>query len=205
MIRERIIDHLTASGRLKMDCAKQLPGAIEEAFNLLWDALAGGGKILLCGNGGSAADAQHIAGELVGRFSRKRPAAAALALTTDTSVLTAVGNDYGFDEIFARQVEALGRPGDSLMGISTSGRSRNVELAMETARRMGLSTVGLLGMGGGDLKRLSDAAVIVPSESTPRIQEAHITIGHIWCDLLDERLAAQASGEQTTPEGGEAA
>jgi D-sedoheptulose 7-phosphate isomerase len=205
MMRERIVDHLEASGRLKITCAEQLPGAIEEAFNLLWGALSGGGKILLCGNGGSAADAQHIAGEIVGRFTRHRPAAAALALTTDTSVITAVGNDYGFDEIFSRQVEALGRSGDCLVGISTSGRSRNIELAMEAARRTGLSTVGLLGMGGGDIKRLSDAAVVVPSESTPRIQEAHITIGHVWCDLIDERLAAQGSEEQPAPEREETA
>ncbi|MFQ5892774.1 MAG: SIS domain-containing protein, partial [Nitrospinota bacterium] len=182
-----------------------LPGAIEEAFKLLWKTLAGGGKILLCGNGGSAADAQHIAAELVGRFQRQRPGAAALALTTDTSVLTAVANDYGFEEVFARQVEALGSPGDCLVGISTSGQSLNIHRAMETARRMGLSTVGLLGMGGGSLKGLADAAVVVPSESTPHIQEAHITVGHIWCDLLDDRLVAHAAEDQAPSEGGEAA
>lgn len=201
MTRKRIVDHLAESSRLKLDCAEQLPGAIEQAFDLMWGALAGGGKILLCGNGGSAADAQHIAAELVGRFDRPRLAAAALALTTDTSILTAVGNDLGFEEIFARQVEALGSPGDCLIGISTSGESLNVQRAMERARSRGVSTVGLLGMGGGSLKSLSDAVVVVPSESVPRIQEAHITIGHIWCDLIDERLAAQAAEEKATQGG----
>ena len=170
MTRKRIVDHLAESSRLKLDCAEQLPGAIEQAFDLKWGA-------------------------------RPRPGAAALALTTDTSILTAVGNDLGFEEIFARQVEALGSPGDCLIGISTSGESLNVQRAMERARSRGVSTVGLLGMGGGSLKSLSDAVVVVPSQSVPRIQEAHITIGHIWCDLIDERLAAQAAAEKATQGG----
>jgi D-sedoheptulose 7-phosphate isomerase len=201
MIRKEIVNHFNESSRIKALCASELTDAVEAAFNLMWRALNGGGKILLCGNGGSAADAQHIAAELVGRFCRERPGASAIALTTNTSVLTAVGNDYGFEEVFSRQVEALGRAGDCLVGISTSGESQNVLRGMEKGRSLGLSTVGLLGCGGGTLKELSDAAVVVPSESTPRIQEVHITIGHIWCDLLEERLAAQAHKSRAVSRG----
>lgn len=193
MIRKEIVNQFAESSHLKTLCAEQLPEAIEQAFNLMWSALEGGGNILLCGNGGSAADAQHIAAEIVGRYRRERAGAPALALTTDTSIITAVGNDYGFEEIFSRQVEAIGRAGDCLVGITTSGQSMNIVRAMEKARSLGLSTVGLLGCGGGLIKQLSDVAVIVPSDSTPRIQEAHITIGHIWCDLIEARLAGQAT------------
>lgn len=201
MIREKIASQFAESSRLKTLCAKELAEAMERAFHLLWAAVESGGKILLCGNGGSAADAQHIAAEMVGRYRRERPGAPALALTTDTSILTAVGNDYGFEEVFARQVEAMGRPGDCLVGISTSGRSPNVGKAMERARQSGLSTVGLLGCGGGTLKDLCDVAVVVPSESTPRVQEVHITVGHIWCDLLEERLVEQAQGSRAASPG----
>jgi D-sedoheptulose 7-phosphate isomerase len=153
-------------------------------------ALRRGNKILLAGNGGSAADAQHIAAELVGRFWHERAALSALALTTDTSALTAIGNDYGFDRVFARQVEALGRKGDVFFGISTSGRSRNVLNALRECRAKGIVTVGLTGQSGGDMRSLCDLCVSVPSNETPRIQEGHITIGHIICSLVEHTLFA---------------
>lgn len=203
MIHEKIAEQFNESSRLKTLCAKELAEAMERAFHLLWGAVESGGKILLCGNGGSAADAQHIAAEIVGRYRRERAGAPALALTTDTSILTAVGNDYGFEEVFARQVEALGKAGDCLVGLSTSGQSPNVGKAMERAQQLGLSTVGLLGRGGGPIKELCDVAVIVPSESTPRIQEVHITVGHIWCDLLEERLVERAHESPAASRGSE--
>ncbi|MGC8731555.1 MAG: D-sedoheptulose 7-phosphate isomerase [Halothiobacillaceae bacterium] len=144
------------------------------------------GKLLLCGNGGSAADAQHIAAELVGRFAHTRRGLPAIALTTDSSALTSIGNDFGFDHVFARQVEALAREGDILIGISTSGNSRNVIEAVKVARKLGVTTIGLLGGSGGVLKELVDHVLIVPSHDTPRIQECHILIGHIWCAMIDE-------------------
>ena len=149
-------------------------------------ALRAGGKILVCGNGGSAADAQHIAAELVGRFGHARRGLPALALTTDSSALTSIGNDFGFDAVFARQVEALARLGDVLIGISTSGNSRNVIAAVNSARAMGVSTLGLLGGQGGALKDILDHMILAPSSDTPRIQECHILIAHIWCAMIDE-------------------
>ncbi len=143
------------------------------------------GKLLICGNGGSAADAQHIAAELVGRFLRDRAAYPALALTTNTSVLTSVGNDYGFETIFARQVTGLGRAGDVLLVISTSGESPNCIEAVAAARGRGLRIFGFLGMGGGRLRDLVDEALVVPSDSTPKIQEVHITMGHLLCRILE--------------------
>lgn len=154
----------------------------------LAQALAAGGKILLCGNGGSASDSQHIAAELSGRFVHDRVPLAGLALTTDTSALTAIGNDYGFDHVFERQVRALGRPGDVLIGISTSGSSANVRLAVQAARAIGMTTVGLLGRDGGALRSDCDLALVVPSATTARIQEAHIFIGHLWCGLIEQQL-----------------
>ncbi len=150
------------------------------------ETLRTGGKLLLCGNGGSAADAQHIAAELVGRFAHRRRGLPAIALTTDTSALTSIGNDFGFDHVFSRQVEALAREGDILIGLSTSGNSRNVIEAVKVAREMGVTTVGLLGGTGGALKDLVDHALVVPSPDTPRIQECHILVGHIWCAMIDE-------------------
>ncbi len=144
---------------------------------------------MFCGNGGSAADAQHLAAEFVNRFQRDRRALAALALTTDTSVLTSIGNDSGFDRIFSRQVEALARRGDLLVAISTSGDSPNVLRAVETARALGVMTVGLCGGAGGALATAADEAFVVPSEATPRIQETHITVGHAWCALAEDLLA----------------
>jgi D-sedoheptulose 7-phosphate isomerase len=145
-------------------------------------------KILIAGNGGSAADAQHFAGEMVSRFYFDRPGLPAIALTTDTSILTAIGNDYGYERLFSRQVEAHGRPGDLFVGISTSGNSPNVLLAAEIARKLGLKVVGLTGDGGGKLAGLCDECICVPSKSTPRIQESHLILEHILCACVEEAL-----------------
>lgn len=154
----------------------------------LADGLRAGHKVMFCGNGGSAADSQHLASELTGRFIKDRRPLAALALTTDSSALTCIGNDYAFDEVFARQVAGLGRPGDVLVAISTSGNSRNVVRAVDEARRIGMSVVGLLGRDGGVLKPMCDVAIVVPSDVTARIQEAHILIGHTLCGLIEAEL-----------------
>ncbi len=151
-------------------------------------AVRAGNRILFCGNGGSAADAQHLAAELVGRLVRDRRALPGLALTTDSSALTCIGNDFGFDEVFARQVEGLGRAGDVLIAISTSGNSRNVIRAVEAAKPMGITTVGLLGRDGGKLAALVDLPIVVPSEDTARIQEAHIFLGHVFCAMVEQGL-----------------
>lgn len=155
---------------------------------LLIESLREGKKILVFGNGGSAADAQHIAGELVNRFHFERPALAAIALTTDSSVLTSIGNDSSFDFIFSRQVEALGRPGDVAFGISTSGNSPNVIEAMKSARHLEMKTVALLGHDGGRLASMVDLPVVVESRSTPRIQEVHLTAAHIVCELIESEV-----------------
>lgn len=159
--------------------------AISEVANELRACLARGGKILLCGNGGSAADSQHIAAEIVGRFKKERRGLPAIALTTDTSIITSVGNDYGYDFIFSRQVEALANPQDVVIGISTSGNSKNVVKAIEQAKEMGVTTVGLLGGSGGKLAELCTYSLTMPSNDTPRIQEAHILIGHSLCEMLE--------------------
>ncbi|KAA0892170.1 D-sedoheptulose 7-phosphate isomerase [Oryzomonas rubra] len=161
---------------------------IAETADLLVHTLKNGGKLLVMGNGGSAADAQHFAAEIVGRFKLERRALPAVALSTDTSILTAIGNDYGFEAIFSRQVEALAAAGDVVVGISTSGNSPNVLKAFQVARERGCRTVGLLGRDGGSIKAASDVALVVPSDDTPRIQEGHITIIHIVCDLVERSL-----------------
>lgn len=163
---------------------------IARAGELVTEALRAGGKLLICGNGGSAADAQHIAAELTGRFKVNRPALAAIALTTDSSALTAIANDFGYDVVFSRQVEALGRQGDVLLAISTSGTSRNVVLAAERARAQGMTVIGLTGPSGGSLATLSQVAICVPGHSTDRIQELHITVGHILCGLVEATIFA---------------
>jgi len=155
---------------------------------VLVDCIQRGNKILLFGNGGSAADAQHIAAEFVGRFAFNRRALAALALSVNTSCLTAIGNDYGFELVFSRQLEALGRPGDVAIGISTSGNSTNILEAASVAKELGLQTIGLTGNGGGKLKHLVDYCVIVPSNDTPRIQECHILVGHILSELVEQTI-----------------
>lgn len=166
----------------------ELAPAIRQAAALLAGSLSQGGKIMLCGNGGSAADSQHLAAELTGRFLKDRRPLAAMALSTDTSALTCIGNDYSFDEVFSRQVTGLGRSGDCLLAISTSGNSRNVMRAAEAARGAGMRVIGLLGRDGGALRGLCDLAIIVPSPTTARIQEAHIFIGHTLCAMVEDAL-----------------
>ncbi|WP_303721354.1 D-sedoheptulose 7-phosphate isomerase [Malonomonas rubra] len=168
--------------------ALQLSPAIAEAARLTAEALANGNKVLVMGNGGSAADAQHLAAELVGRFLRERRALPAIALTTDTSILTAVGNDYGFEQVFSRQVEALAQPGDVVIGISTSGNSPNVLAALVAARAADCRTIGLLGRDGGSIAGQVDLALVVPVQETPHIQESHVTIIHVLCDLVEREL-----------------
>ena len=165
-----------------------LAPAVDAAGQLAGEALTAGAKLMFCGNGGSAADSQHLAAELTGRFIKDRRPLAAVALSTDTSALTCIGNDYAFDEVFARQVQGLGRPGDVLIGISTSGNSRNVIRAVEEAKAAGVKVIGFLGRDGGALKAMCDVAVVVPSNVTARIQESHILIGHTLCGLIEARL-----------------
>jgi len=178
-------DHLTCFKML--DTVKEPIGA---AAGMIISALTIGQKILICGNGGSASDAQHFAAEFVGRFTRERRAWPALALTTDTSLLTAVSNDYGFETVFSRQVEALGQPDDVLIGISTSGNSENVIRAMHQAKTMGMQTIFLTGGEGGTLAKTADISIKVPSDVTARIQEAHIFILHFWADTAEAALLA---------------
>jgi len=165
------------------------------AAELLVDAFRNGNKLLVMGNGGSAADAQHLAAEIVGRFRLERRGLPAIALSTDTSILTAVGNDYGFDAVFRRQVEALARQGDVVIGISTSGSSPNVLSALCLAREMGCRTVGLLGKDGGSIRDLVDIELTVPGHDTPRIQEGHITVIHILCELVEQALFGEKAHE----------
>jgi D-sedoheptulose 7-phosphate isomerase len=181
LIEQGIREHLQVFRAL---AAGGLP-ALEKGGRIIVDAIGRGNKILLCGNGGSAADAQHLATELVGRYEKERRGIPAIALTTDTSALTAIANDYGFERIFSRQVEALANPGDVLVGISTSGNSPNIVAAIMQARAMNCRTVGLTGANGKKLASLCDAAVLVPSTRTARIQEAHIMIGHLWCEMVE--------------------
>lgn len=162
---------------------------VDDAARLVTAALEKGGTVHFCGNGGSAADAQHLAAELQGRFLIERAALRANALTTNTSTLLAIGNDYGFDEVFARQIRSLGCAGDVLLGLSTSGNSRNVVAAFEAARSMGVVSIALTGAAGGALAQLADLAVRVPAEETPRIQEMHIAVGHTICELVEAALA----------------
>ena len=166
----------------------QSMGAINDCAELIFSTITAGRKVLVFGNGGSAADAQHIAAEFVGRYEKERRGIPAIALTTDTSALTAVSNDYGFERVFARQIEALASDGDLAIAISTSGDSPNVIAAVMAARQKGCKVVGLTGAKGKKLASLCDACVLVPASRTARIQEAHITIAHIWCEILDERL-----------------
>jgi D-sedoheptulose 7-phosphate isomerase len=162
--------------------------AVEAAAAACIACLQGGGKILLAGNGGSAADAQHIAGEFVSRFAFDRPALPAIALTTDTSILTAIGNDYGYERLFARQVQAHGNKGDVFIGYSTSGKSPNILRAFEEARARGLTCVGLTGNRGGPMRELCDFLLEVPSADTPKIQEGHLVLGHILCGLVENAI-----------------
>ena len=165
-----------------------LAPSVVEVGQVLSAALAEGGTIFWCGNGGSASDSQHIAAELIGRFKKNRRPLRSVALNTDTSVLTCIANDFGYDEVFRRQVEALGRPGDVLVGISTSGRSANLNATFEAASACDMATVGLLGRDGGQSLALVDHSIVVPSDSTARIQECHILIGHLLCEIIEREL-----------------
>ena len=179
-----------------LDVARRTNEALLPAFSGLLGAcvaaIRAGGKIMFFGNGGSAADAQHLATELAVRYKRDRAPIAAIALTTDSSALTAIGNDYGFDRLFARQIEALGRPGDVAIAISTSGKSANVTVGLKQARAMGLVTVAFTGKGGGDLPALVDHLLLVPSDTTARIQEMHITLGQMLCGAMEIELGLTA-------------
>jgi len=185
---ERVKQFLKTSGDLKYQVADTLSGEILKAAETIRDRLAAGGKLLLMGNGGSAGDSQHIAAELIGRFKEERKAIPAIALTVDSSTLTALGNDYGFETIFSRQVEALATSKDAVLGISTSGNSENVIRALNVARDIGAVTIGLMGKGGGSMKDCVDIGIVVPSDDTARIQEVHITIGHIICEIIEQDL-----------------
>ncbi len=178
-----------AEHREAVDGVASMAGEIGRAADVIAECLAGGGQLLICGNGGSAADAQHVAAEFVGRYLKEREPWPALALPVNTSAVTAVGNDYGFEEVFARQVAGHGRPGDVLLAISTSGRSPNVLRAAEEARTRRMVVIGLSGGDGGELGPLCDIALVVPSRSTPRIQEAHILIAHVICGLVEDALS----------------
>jgi len=171
---------------------KQNLQLIIQSAELVADTFKAGNKLLICGNGGSAADAQHLAAEFVNRFMIERPPLPAVALSTDTSIITSIGNDYTFDQIFSKQIKAIGKDGDVLMAISTSGDSKNVILAVKVARDMGIKTIGLTGKGGGKMAKMVDILLNVDSDVTARIQEVHITAGHIICELVDHILFHEA-------------
>jgi len=186
-MKKIILDTLQESISVKDQFIKNNIGLIERGADILASGIVSGHKILIFGNGGSAADAQHIAAEFVNRFQIERPPLAALALTTDTSIITSIGNDYHFDEIFSKQIAALGRKNDIAVGISTSGNSKNVVKAIQAAKNIGMFTIGLTGRGG-EIATCSDLVFAVESDTTARIQETHITLGHILCDLVDRIL-----------------
>jgi D-sedoheptulose 7-phosphate isomerase len=186
------IDRIKAIWNEHMEVSKALPmlaPAVSNAVDIIYSSLSAGGQLLIAGNGGSAADAQHIAAELTGRFLRERQPFRALALHVNTSALTAIGNDYGYEHVFARELSAHARPGDVFLAITTSGNSRNILRAIEAARTGKVVVVGLTGDSGGQMRAACDLCLCVPSKSTARIQEMHITIGHAICELLEERLA----------------
>lgn len=189
--RDQAIRSLREGADLRLQLIESCLDSITKTAEVLHKCLARGDKILLFGNGGSAADAQHIAAEFVCRFAGDRIPLPAIALTTDTSALTAIGNDYGFEQVFARPVTALGRPGDMAVAISTSGRSQNVLLGVEAAREKGLTTVGLTGGDGGSLSAAVDICIVVPSTNTARIQECHLAIEHILCEMVEFLLFAK--------------
>jgi D-sedoheptulose 7-phosphate isomerase len=187
-MKHQILKHLDEHRKAFDHLQAHMVGDIEVVADLMVGLLTQGNKILVMGNGGSAADAQHFAAELVGRFIIERRALPAIALTTDSSILTAVGNDYGFDQVFSRQVAALAQPGDLVVGISTSGNSPNVLAALEVAAAAGVLTLGLVGRDGGRIAAASDHVLCIPSGYTPAIQEAHIAIIHILCDLIEKKM-----------------
>ncbi len=194
MLEQRIQQQFFDSADLKYAAAEILAKPIADAVNAVVGCITAGGKVLACGNGGSASDAQHFAAEFVGRFERERPGLAAIALTTDTSILTAVGNDYDFNSIFSKQVQALGSPGDVLLAITTSGNSANVLAAVDAAKAKDMTVIALTGRGGGKMRdRLgeTDVHICVPHERTARIQEVHILVLHCLCDAVDLQLLGE--------------
>jgi D-sedoheptulose 7-phosphate isomerase len=194
MLEQRIQQQFFDSADLKYQSAEALAKPIAEAVAALMGCITAGGKVLACGNGGSASDAQHFAAEFVGRFERERPGLAAISLTTDTSILTAVGNDYDFTQVFAKQVQALGSPGDVLLALSTSGNSANVLAAVDAARARDMTVIALTGRGGGKLREKladTDVHICVPHERTARIQEVHILAIHCLCDAVDLQLLGE--------------
>jgi D-sedoheptulose 7-phosphate isomerase len=198
MLEQRIEQQFIDSADLKYQSAQTLSKPIAAAVGALLMCVTGGGKVMACGNGGSAADAQHFAAEFVGRFERERPELGAIALSTDSSILTAIANDFHFDQIFSKQVRALGQPGDVLLAISTSGNSRNVLAAIESAHERDLIVVALTGKGGGKIGQVlreTDVHICVPHERTARIQEVHLLVLHCLCDGVDSQLL----GEQENP------
>jgi len=198
MLEQRIEQQFIDSADLKYQSAQTLSKPIAAAVGALLMCVTGGGKVMACGNGGSAADAQHFAAEFVGRFERERPELGAIALSTDSSIITAIANDYNFDQIFSKQVRALGQPGDVLLAISTSGNSRNVLAAIESAHERDLIVVALTGKGGGKIGQVlreTDVHICVPHDRTARIQEVHLLVLHCLCDGVDSQLL----GEQENP------
>ncbi|HKX41662.1 MAG TPA: phosphoheptose isomerase [Burkholderiaceae bacterium] len=194
MLEQRIQQQFFDSADLKYAAAEVLSKPIADAVNALVGCITAGGKVLACGNGGSAGDAQHFAAEFIGRFERERPGLAAIALTTDSSILTAIGNDYAFDVVFSKQVQALGNPGDVLLAISTSGNSANVIAAIEAARAKDMTVIALTGRKGGRIRELlteTDVHICVPHERTARIQEVHLLVLHCMCDAVDLQLLGE--------------
>jgi D-sedoheptulose 7-phosphate isomerase len=187
-MKDEIMQTFRESADLKVRFIRQNAEVLGQAVGMVVEAFKAGNKVLLFGNGGSAADAQHIAAEFVNRYQIERPPLPAIALTTDTSILTSISNDYGYIDSFSKQVKALGREGDVAIGISTSGTAANVIKAIKAAKEMGLKTISLTGGDGGDLAKLTDIALVVDSPITPRIQEVHITIGHVLCEMVDWML-----------------
>jgi D-sedoheptulose 7-phosphate isomerase len=190
-VAARCLEVFEVTAKAHRDAAPQLAGALSEVVDVMCGALRAGRKILVCGNGGSAAESQHFAAELTGRFRRERGALAALALSVDTSALTAIGNDYGFERVFSRQVEALGQPGDVLLAISTSGRSPNVVQAAQVARARQMTVVGLTGRLGEALGEQAHVTLAVPHADTARVQEVHLTVLHVLCDEIERALAGE--------------
>ena len=194
MFKQRIHQHFIASADLKYQAAEALSAPISRAIEAMWTAVTNGGKVLACGNGGSAADAQHFAAEFVGRYERERPELAALALTTDTSIITAIANDYSFNDIYAKQVRALGQAGDVLLAITTSGNSANILAAIHAAHSRDMTVVALTGKGGGKMNDVlgeTDIHICVPHDRTARIQEVHILALHCLCDGVDAMLLGE--------------
>jgi len=187
-LKDFIIAELHESIEVKKQASKQLVPQIEAAARLMISALKAGNKILIFGNGGSAADSQHLAAELIGRYRKDRRSLPAIALTTDTSIITSISNDYSYEVVFSKQVEGLARKGDVAVGLSTSGNSRNVLVALEKAKELGCATIGFLGGDGGQITEAVDVPITIPSKITARVQESHITIGHIICGLIENEL-----------------